>query len=699
MEKRYRVLKEKFFNGVIRFRLPIMLIFLVAAICGAFASQKVKVDYNINDYLPESSASTVALDKMQKEFKGAIPNARVAIKNVTYAQALDYKKKLENVKGVESVTWLDDTNVLDVPIEVLDQDTVASYYKDQTALYTVTIKEEDINETVPAIRKVIGEENAMTGSAVSTAIATSSTIKEIQKITVIAILVVLFVLIVTTTSWIEPFIVLFGIGVAVMINAGSNLIFGEISFVTNAAGNILQLAVSLDYSVFLIHRFQECRTKYSNPKEAMNEAVCKSMTSIMSSGLTTVIGFLALLFMRFLLGPDLGKVLAKGIGISLLVVFLFMPGVILACYPLMDKLTHRDWMPSFRKFGKLVSKITIPLAVVFCLAILPSYYLSNHNIYYYGSSHIFGKGTQYGDDTAFIEDTFGIKDTYVLLVPNTSDQTQRELCKKLKENKQVASITALVDIIGPGVPQEMIPTSIAEQLRSENYSRILLSVRVPYEGDQTFALVQQLRKTAQKYYGKDYYLAGEGVSTYDLKETITADMVKVNLVAIGAVFVVLILTMKSLVAPIVLVLTIETAIWINLTIPYMQHKPIFYIAYLIISSVQLGATVDYAILFNDRYQECRERFSQKESITEAISQTAVSMLTSGITLTTVGFLLGIISTHGLLSQLGYLLGKGTICSLISVLFVLPGMLCLTERGKKEDIPDKRISTEAGVQNS
>ena len=356
-------------------------------------------------------------------------------------------------------------------------------------------------------------------------------------------------------------------------------------------------------------------------------------------------------------------------------------------------------MPSFRKFGKLVSKITIPLAVVFCLAILPSYYLSNHNIYYYGSSHIFGKGTQYGDDTAFIEDTFGIKDTYVLLVPNTSDQTQRELCKKLKENKQVASITALVDIIGPGVPQEMIPTSIAEQLRSENYSRILLSVRVPYEGDQTFALVQQLRKTAQKYYGKDYYLAGEGVSTYDLKETITADMVKVNLVAIGAVFVVLILTMKSLVAPIVLVLTIETAIWINLTIPYMQHKPIFYIAYLIISSVQLGATVDYAILFNDRYQECRERFSQKESITEAISQTAVSMLTSGITLTTVGFLLGIISTHGLLSQLGYLLGKGTICSLISVLFVLPGMLCLTERGKKEDIPDKRISTEAGVQNS
>lgn len=667
-------MKEKFFNGVIRLRIPIMILFVLAAVWGAWARQFVLVNYDMNDYLPAQSPSTLALDKMGEEFDGAIPNARVAVKDVTYAQALDYKEKLEAIDGVESVTWLDDVNYLNAPLEMLDADTVDSYYKDDTALFTVTIEENAINEAVPVIRELIGEDNAMTGTAVSTAVATSSTVSEIARIAVIAVLIVLFILFLTTTSWLEPILVLLGIGVAVMINAGSNLIFGEISFVTNAAGNILQLAVSLDYSVFLIHRFQECRMETEDPKKAMNQALCKSLSSILSSGLTTVIGFLALLFMRFEIGPDLGRALAKGIGISLLTVFLFMPGVILSCYKWMDALSHREFMPSFERFGKLVCKITVPLAVVFCLLMVPSFYFSNQNSYYYGASHIFSKGTQYGDDTAFIEDTFGIKDTYVLMVPNTSERTQRDLCEELEQEEDIISITSLSTLIGPAVPRDIIPDSITEKLCGKNYDRMVLSVGVDYEGEETFALVEKIRDLARTYYGDDYYLAGQGVSTYDLMDTVTADMIKVNLVAIGAVFLVLLLTMRSLKTPVVLVLTIETAIWINLTLPYLQHKPLFYIAYLIISSIQLGATVDYAILFADRYRECRETLSGKDSIVESISRTAVSMLTSGTALISVGFLLGKMSTHGLLSQLGYLLGKGTICSLISVLFVLPGML-------------------------
>ena len=369
-----------------------------------------------------------------------------------------------------------------------------------------------------------------------------------------------------------------------------------------------------------------------------------------------MIGFLALLFMRFQIGPDLGRALAKGIAISLITVFVFMPGVILLSYRFMDRLSHREFLPSFRRFGKLVSKITLPLACIFCLIMVPAYYFSNQNSYYYGSSHIFSAGTQYGDDTAYIESTFGIKDSYV---------------------------TSLADMIGPGIPRDMIPDSIKSKLCGTHYNRLVLSVGVDYEGDETFALVKSLRGKAQKYYGDDYYLAGQGVSTYDLMDTITADMGKVNLVAIGAVFVVLLLTMRRLKTPIVLVLAIETAIWINLSLPYLQHKPLFYIAYLIISSVQLGATVDYAILFSDRYHECLKTFTPKESIVEALSQTTASILTSSIVMVTVGFLLGFISTHGLLSQLGYLLGKGTICSLISVLFVLPGLLYATTRKKKK----------------
>lgn len=675
-------MKEKFFDKVIRLRIPIMILFIVCAVVGAFLRQEVKVNYDMNSYLPESSLSTQAINVMEKEFDGAIPNARVAIKNVDYAQALEYKEKIEKIKGVQSVTWLDDKNVMNMPLKMLDTQTVEEYYKDNVALYTVTIEEDHINDAVFNIRKLIGDKNAMTGSAVSTAIATQSTLSEIKKIASIAILIVLLILIITTRSWIEPFIILIGIGVAVMINAGSNLIFGEISFVTNAAGNILQLAVSLDYSVFLIHRFEEIRKSESDPKEAMKQALCQSTSSILSSGLTTVIGFLALLFMRFGIGPDLGQALAKGIGISLLTVFTFMPGVILLTYPWLEKTKHKSFLPSFKKFGEFVSKITIGCAVIFCALIIPSYYFSNHNQYYYGSSHIFEVGTQYGNDTQFIEKKFGIKDTYVLMVPNTSEKKERKLCEELQDQKQVLSITSLSTLLGPGVPVEIIPESLSSQLRSDHYGRIVLSVNEEYEGDETFAFVQKVRKIAKKYYGDQYYLAGQGVSTYDLMDTITSDMVKVNLVAIGAVFVILALTMRSIKLPLILVITIETAIWINMTIPYLQNQPLFYIAYLIISSVQLGATVDYAILFTDRYTENRKTLSKKESIVQTITQTTGSMLTSGIALTIVGFLLGCISTHGVLSQLGYLLGKGTICSLIAVLFVLPGLLYMfTEKEK------------------
>lgn len=669
---------KKFYDGVIKMRVILIILFLIAAgICG-YCRQFISVNYDMNSYLPEDAPSTVAMDVMQEEFDGAIPNARVMIKNVSQQEALKYKEKLKAVDGVSSVMWLDDSMPYNMPLSMYSKKLVHTYYKDKNALFTVTIDEDKINSAVPAIRKVIGDDNAMTGSAVSTAVATASTVTEVQKIAIIAVAFLLVVLFITTTSWVEPFVVLSGLGVAILINAGSNLIFGEISFVTNAAGNILQLAVSLDYSVFLIHRFDECR-KTMEPKEAMREALCLSTSSILSSGLTTVIGFLALALMRFRIGPDLGIALAKGIGISLLTVFLFMPGIILATYKLMDKTAHRSFLPSFRKLGTVISRITIPLVCIFVLIVVPSYITSNKNSFYYGSSHIFGIGTQLGDDTEEIENVFGKSDTYVLLVPKGDKITEQKLSNKLHDLDEVTAVTSLVDTVGVTIPESMVPQEIMDKLQSEHYDRMVISVKVDYEGEQTEKLVENIRKIAAKYYPDKYYLAGQGVSTYDLMDTVTADMVRVNLIAIGAVFVVLLLTMKSFVLPVILVATIETAIWINLSIPYIMGQSLFYIAYLILSSIQLGATVDYAILFTERYKENRQTLGKKESIIETISNVTGSILTSGIVLTVIGFLLGIISTHGLLSQLGYLLGRGTICSLVAVLFVLPGFLYILDR--------------------
>ena len=665
---------KKFYNGIVNHPKIILIIFSIVFIVSLISKQFIAVNYDMNDYLPSDSSSTVALDIMEEEYDGRIPNARVLLENVSIPEVLNYKTEIESVDGVSDVTWLD--NVVDItePLETMDTSTVETYYKDNNALLSVTIEEDKRIQAVEDIREMIGDENSMMGSAVSTATATTSTVNEIKKIAGIGVALMLLILILTTTSWAEPFIVLAGLGIAVIINAGSNLMFGEISFVTNAAGNILQLAVSLDYSVFLIHRFEECRKEEKDVKSAMVRALCISTTSILSSGLTTVIGFLALCLMRFRIGPDLGLALAKGIFISLVTVFVFMPVLILYTYKWIDKTAHRSFMPSFKGFGTVVFRTMIPSLCVFAVLIVPCYLASNANDFYYGSSHIFGTETKLGADIQKIDSIFGQSDTYVLLVPKESTATQKELSNELKDLPQVTSIMSYVDTIGAEIPESYLDSETLSKLNSNHYTRMVISVEADYEGEETFELVENVRSIAEKYYKGNWYLAGEGVSTYDLMNTVTSDMTKVNLLAIGAVFLVLLLTSKSIVLPIILVLAIETAIWINLSIPYFSNDTIFYIAYLIISSVQLGATVDYAILLSDRYKEERVLYNKKQAVINTLSAVTVSILTSGGVLTIVGFLLGNISTHGLLSQLGFFLGKGTLCSLIIVLFVLPALL-------------------------
>lgn len=678
---------RKFYEKVVQHRKFILILFSALFITCFISKQWISVNYDLNDYLPPNSPSTIALDVMDKEYDGGIPNARIMLQKVSIPEALEYKDAIFQVDGVSEVTWLDDVADITQPTDILEKDLVETYYKDGNALFSVTIDENKRIEAVKEIRKIIGKDNAMMGSAVSTSTATTTTVNEVKKITGIGICSVLLILLVTTTSWMEPIVVLIGIGVAVVINAGSNLVFGEISFVTNAAGNILQLAISLDYSVFLIHRFTECRKKEKDEKKAMVNALCMSTSSILSGGVTTVIGFLALSLMQFKIGPDLGLALAKGIFISLVTVFTFMPGLILYTYKWIEKFKHRSFMPDFKKLGKGICRMMILAICMFCLCILPCYLASNANDFYYGSSHIFGSNTKLGSDVEKINRIFGESDTYVLLVPKESTAIQKKLSDELKRLPEIVTITSYVDTVGTEIPESYLDSKTLSKLNSQHYSRMVLCVKADYEGQETFQLVKNIRSIAKKYYKDKWYLAGEGVSTYDLMETVISDMTKVNLLAIGAVFVVLLLTMQSLILPVILVLAIETAIWINLSIPYFTNQSIFYIAYLIISSIQLGATVDYAILLSERYQEERKIIEdKKEAIVSTISAVTVSILTSGGVLTIVGFLLGIISTHGLLSQLGFFIGKGSICSLVIVFFVLPALLYVFDRWI---IPDEK----------
>lgn len=671
---------KKFYEHVVKHRKLLMVIFIIVAVICAFLQPMISVDYDLNDYLPEDTPSTVSINKNSELFKGHIPNGRVMLKNVTVKQALNYKKRMKKVKGVIDVTWIDDYIPLQsIPIQMIPNKYLKNYYKDHTALMTPTIDEAHADQTVAGIRKIIGNKNAITGAAVSQAIAMHNTITEIRTISIFAVIFIFLVLLITTTSWIEPLIVLLGLGIAILINGGSNLIFGTISFVTNAAGSILQLAVSLDYSVFLIHTFETFRKQPDlDPNEAMVHALVSSTSSILSSGLTTVIGFLALVFMRFRIGPDMGLALAKGVAISLITVFLFMPGVILGTYPVLEKTSHRSLLPSFKKFGRFVYHVMIPCCIALAIFVVPAYLASTHNSYYYGSSHIFSSKTQYGKDTAAVEKVFGKHDNYVLIIPNNDELKERELAEEINDMKGVSSVIDLAEITGPALPVEVVPYTLRHQLDANGYRRMVINVNVNFEGKETFALVKKIRKAASKSFGT-YYLAGEGVSTYDLMDTITNDMGKVNGIAIGAVFLVLLATMRNFLLPFALVITIESAIWVNFAIATVTHTPIFYIAYLIVSSIQLGATVDYAIYMTENYRVMREREGKKEAIVNDVSYSLPSLLTSGTVLTVVPLMMGIISTHGVLKEIGHYLGIGTILSLLFVTLVLPGLLYMTDR--------------------
>ena len=655
-------------------KLVVMIFLLFSVLCGIMMPF-VGVNYDIADYLPSESPSTVAIDVMSGEYTGGIPNARVMVKDLTLPQALDYKEKIAAVEGVTDITWLDDSCDIYQPLETLDRTLVDDYFKDGAALYSVTIAEENVTEAVGEIREIIGEDNAITGTAASTAAATKNTLEEVSVIAACTVIFVIFILIMTTNSWVEPLVIMLGFGAAIVINMGTNLLFGTISFVSNAAAPTLQIAVSLDYSVFLIHRFEQCRKETADVHEAMIEALCKSTPSILASGLTTVIGFVALCLMRFRIGPDMGLVLAKGVAISLISVFVLMPNLVLLTYRLMDKTVHRPFVPKFDGFARMVTKVMIPLAVIFAVIMIPSYLASNANSYYYGASYIFGKGTEYGRDTEAVEAVYGKSDTYVLMVPKGDNVTMKKLSEKIQTLPQVSSVLSYIDTVGVEIPEQYLDEETLSKLVSENYSRLVLNLDTEYEGADTFALVEEIRSTAAEFYDT-YHLAGQGVTTYDLMKTVTGDMLKVNLIAIAAVFIVLLLTMKSLSLPFILVLSIETAIWVNMSFPYFMDTTIFYISYLIVSSIQLGATVDYAILFTDRYLGLRKEYGKKEAVRQMLSSCVVSLIASSSVMIVVGFLMGFISTHGLLAQLGLFIGRGTLCSLMIVLFVLPELLYL-----------------------
>lgn len=671
---------DGFTNLIIRHKKIVLVIFLITSILCAFISSMVSVNYKLVDYLPQDAQSTTAIRIMEQEFGGEMPNARIMLTNVSIIEALEYKDKISEIDGVMAVSWLDDIIGLEklktMPLEFLDSSILDEYYKDNNALISLSIKGGKESSTVNAIYELLGEDNAASGEAFNTAEMQKMSVSEVMNAMMILIPIIVIILIVSTTSWVEPLLFLFSIGVAILINMGTNIIFGEISFITQTVSPILQLAVSLDYAIFLLHSFNDHRIKHE-PQEAMKLAMKQALPTVAASAATTVIGFAALIFMRFGIGADLGLILLKGIVFSFIAVMVFLPVLTLLSYRLIDKTKHRKLMPSLRKSGDLLTRVRIPFMLLAFIAVVPSFLAQSNTQFMYGMGGI-AKATEVGEDTKQIEDKFGKENPLVLLVPKEGSGKEAMLCDALEGIDHVTGVVAFVTAVGAEIPAEFVPKEAVQQFYSENFTRIILYTNTDEEGDAAFATVQSVLDTTAGFYDT-YYLTGQSATLYDMQKVVSADTKRINIVAVVGIFVVLLITFRSLSIPLFLLFSIETAIWINLSFPYFSGKSLSFIGYLIISTVQLGATVDYAILFTSYYMSNRKTLNKKDAIRVTIGDNLVAILISAAILATAGFTLSLTSSNPIISELGVLLGRGTLLSFFMVACVLPAMLVLCDK--------------------
>ena len=490
---------------------------------------------------------------------------------------------------------------------------------------------------------------------------------------------IVLILLLTTSSWFEPILFLITIAVAIVINLGTNILFGEISFITQAAVVILQLAVSMDYAIFLLHRFADVRTEGKDVEESIRIAMKDSVSVITGSALTTILGFLALTIMKFKIGLDLGLVLAKGIALSLVSVMVLLPILAVLTHTIIDKTKHKPLIPSFEKIGKGVVKARHIILVAVILLVIPSFIASQKNNFMYGSSGINSEDSQIQKDAKAIDEIFGMNNQMVILVPIGNFEKEMELVIELQQLEPVVTINSFVTTFGLDVPMEYLPAEAVKQFISEKYSQIILKTELAEESKETFDFVEKTKEIMNKHYGDKYHMAGISVVNYDMMKTVTGDNVKVNIAAVVSIIFVLIVIFKSLLTPLILITTIEVAIWINLSITYLYGIPLNYIGFLIVSTVQLGATVDYAILFAKKYLNNRANKDKKEAAIATIAQTAPSILSSAFILAIAGFGLGIVSTNGVISQLGTLVGRGALISAIMVLLFVPAVFNLFDK--------------------
>ena len=688
---------------IIEKRALIESIFVAGCIFSFIAMCFVNVNYDLTKYVPSYTQSSQGLDKMKEEF-GYPGTARLMIKDVSLYEAKMYKDQLAAVDGVDQILWCDTTVNVYAGEDFVNLDDIKDYYKDGCAVMDITFEEESdsprTERAIDEMKAITGDKGCYVGMAVQNKSLIETTAREMGRILVVAVLMILAVLCLATTAWTEPILFMMVMGVAVLLNKGTNIFLGTISFLTDNVAIILQLATSMDYSIFLLDAFMSWRDTGLSEEEAIVKAVEEAINSIFASSLTTVVGFLALVTMKFNIGFDMGLVLAKGIVFSLLSVVFFMPAMILKFTKWNDRTKHRSFFPDFTKMGKGVFKIRYAVLIGIFLITPPAYVAQGMNHFLYGNSAVGGaKGTQVYEDDQEITARFGRSNMLLLIYPNNDMVAERRLSDELEDLPYVKSVTSMANTLPEGVPEEFLPESATSLLHKNDTARMLIYIRTKGESDIAFQCTDQIRDIMKKYYPEESYVVGETPSTQDIKVTITEDNTRVNVLSLLGVFMVVMFSFHSVLIPLVVMIPIEVAIFLNMAIPYIQGVDMVYMGYIIVSSIQLGATVDYSILLTNNYIAKRKLLPKKEACIEAVTRSCSSIFTSGTIITLAGYIVHFISTTAAIGDLGHLIGRGGLLSVMLVLTLLPALLVLCDRliiEKDWKKPGRKIREHYGV---
>lgn len=669
---------------IVKFRVPILILSIILLIPAVWGYVNTRINYDVLTYLPEDIETMQGQEIMTNDF-GIGAFSMLMVDGMEDKEIVKLKEKVEKVDGVENVLWYDSLADISVPQSMLPSKLYDEYNTEDGTMMAVFFKDgtssDETMKAITEIRKITGEQCFLSGMSAIVEDTKELAEKETPLYVLIAVALSALVLAITMESIFVPLLFLLSIGIAIVYNLGTNVFFGEISYITKALAAVLQLGVTMDYSIFLMHSYQEQQVRYNGDKErAMAHAISQTFSSVIGSSVTTVAGFIALCFMSFTLGKDIGIVMAKGVIFGVLVCVTVLPSMILCCDKLIEKTKHKPLLPDIGRISDKVTKRYVIYVVAFVILLFPAIYGNNHTGVYYNLDESLPKDLPSVIANTKLKEDYNMNTTHMILVDSSvAGSDVKKMSQEIEKVDGVKWVLGLDNLVGSGVPADMLPESVTGMLKNDKYQLLMVNSTYKVATDKVNKQIEQIDKIMDKY-DKGAMLVGEGPLTKDLINITDTDFKRVSAVSIGIVFVIILLLFKSVTIPVILVGVIEFAIFVNMGIPFYTGTKLPFVASIVIGTIQLGATVDYAILMTTRYQRERSRGAGKfDAITTAHKFSAQSIIVSALSFFAATIGVGLYSNIDMISSLCILMARGALISMVVVVLILPSLFMVFDK--------------------